>query len=140
MSPWWILMLVVVALTLAGLQEYICQLSMAAVEKDPEKGGLRHFTRVGELSVTVYFTWQYAPIIIFVFYGVLWQTSDFEVKRLEPFYQLSKKTGATAGESLNMDYLTFMSWLVPLRALHHRQYAVIYSCKYISANYKCDIN
>lgn len=53
--------------------------------------------------------------------------TDFEVKRLEPFYQLSKKTGATAGESLNMDYLTFMSWLVPLRALRHKQYAVIYS-------------
>lgn len=53
--------------------------------------------------------------------------TDFEVKRLEPFYQLSKKTGATAGESLNMDYLTFMSWLVPLRALRHKQFAVIYS-------------
>ena len=63
----------------------------------------------------------------FVFYGILWQMSDFEVKRLEPYYQLSRKTGATAGESLNMDYLTFMSWLVPLRALRHRQYAVIWS-------------
>ncbi|KAL7779859.1 hypothetical protein CFE70_009876 [Pyrenophora teres f. teres 0-1] len=50
--------------------------------------------------------------MMFVFYGVLWQMSDFEVKRLEPFYQLSKKTGATAGESLNMDYLTFMSTLI----------------------------
>jgi hypothetical protein len=127
MSPWWILMLVVFALALAGIQEYICQMSMAAVKKDPIKGGLKQFKKVGDLSVTEYFTWQYAPIMIFVFYGVLWQTSDFEVKRLEPFYQLSKKTGATAGESLNMDYLTFMSWLVPLRALHHRQFAVIYS-------------
>jgi hypothetical protein len=127
MSPWWILMLVVIALTLAGIQEFICQVSMAAVKKDPDWGGLIQFGKVGDLSVTVYFTWQYAPVMIFVAYGVLWQTSDFEVKRLEPFYQLSKRTGATAGESLNMDYLTFLSWLVPLRALHHRQYAVIYS-------------
>ena len=127
MSQWWILMLVVIALALAGIQEYLCQRSMSQVNKDPEKGGLISFRKVGDMDITIYFAWQYAPIMIFVFYGVLWQMSDFEVKRLEPFYQLSKKTGATAGESLNMDYLTFMSWLVPLRALRHRQFAVIYS-------------
>ncbi|KAI4930784.1 uncharacterized protein J4E92_004616 [Alternaria infectoria] len=97
------------------------------VKKHPDRGGLWSFEKVNSLSVAQYFAWQYAPIMISVFYGVLWQMSDFEVKRLEPFYQLSKKTGATAGESLNMDYLTFLSFLVPLRALRHRQYAVIYS-------------
>ncbi|KAL1799810.1 hypothetical protein ACET3X_000152 [Alternaria dauci] len=127
MSSWWILMLVVIALALAGVQEYLCQKSLKSVESLEGKGGLMIFETVGDLTVTQYFTWQYAPIIISVFYGVLWQMTDFEVKRLEPFYQLSKKTGATAGESLNMDYLTFLSFLVPLRALHHRQYAVIYS-------------
>ncbi|KAG9192843.1 hypothetical protein G6011_11577 [Alternaria panax] len=127
MSSWWILMLVVLALALAGVQEYLCQKSLRSVKENPDQGGLMPFGKVGDLTVTQYFTWQYAPIIISVFYGVLWQMSDFEVKRLEPFYQLSKKTGATAGESLNMDYLTFLSFLVPLRALHHRQYAVIFS-------------
>lgn len=119
-------MLIIVALGLAGLQEYLCQLSMRKVREDPDSG-LVKFKKAGDLPVTVYFTWKYAPIIFFVFYGILWQMTDFEVKRLEPFYQLSQKTGATAGESLNMDYLTFMSWLVPLRALRHKQYAVIYS-------------
>ncbi|KAJ4378138.1 hypothetical protein N0V83_000971 [Neocucurbitaria cava] len=92
-----------------------------------KRGGLVQFKKAGDLTMTQYFTWKYAPIVFFIFYGILWQMTDFEVKRLEPFYQLSKKTGATAGESLNMDYLTFMSWLVPLRALRHKQYAVIYS-------------
>ena len=127
MSSWWISILVILALALAGVQEYLCRKSLKSVEHDPAQGGLKKFEKVGDLTVTEYFTWQYAPIIISVFYGVLWQMSDFEVKRLEPFYQLSKKTGATAGESLNMDYLTFLSFLVPLRALHHRQYAVIFS-------------
>ncbi|KAB2102910.1 hypothetical protein AG0111_0g8877 [Alternaria gaisen] len=127
MSSWWISILVILALALAGVQEFLCQKSLKSVKELGEKGGLMIFGTVGDLTVTQYFTWQYAPIIISVFYGVLWQMSDFEVKRLEPFYQLSKKTGATAGESLNMDYLTFLSFLVPLRALHHRQYAVIYS-------------
>ncbi|KNG49532.1 hypothetical protein TW65_03703 [Stemphylium lycopersici] len=127
MSRWWIFALIVIAISLAGVQEYLCQVSLNAVKKNPEDGGLAQFRKVGDMSITIYFAWQYSPIMILVFYGVLWQMSDFEVKRLEPFYQLSKKTGATAGESLNMDYLTFMSWLVPLRAFHHRQFAVIYS-------------
>jgi hypothetical protein len=120
----WLAMLTFIALALAALQEFLCQKSITA-----EKGGhgLAEFKKADELSLTAFFTWKYAPIIIFVFYGILWQMSDFEVKRLEPYYQLSQKTGATAGESLNMDYLTFMSWLVPLRALRHRQYAVIWS-------------
>ncbi|KAF2852310.1 hypothetical protein T440DRAFT_393144, partial [Plenodomus tracheiphilus IPT5] len=122
----WISMLIIVALVLSGLQEFLCQWSMGNVKKDTKDGILR-FGKVGDLTIWLYFAWQYAPIMVFVFYGILWQMTDFEVKRLEPFYQLSQKTGATAGESLNMDYLTFMSWAVPLRALRHKQYAVIYS-------------
>ncbi|KAF2111726.1 hypothetical protein BDV96DRAFT_649703 [Lophiotrema nucula] len=122
----WLSFLVVIALALAGLQEFLCQLSMKRAREDPENGGLIKFKKPGELTITEYFTWKYAPVLVFVIYGILWQISDFEVKRLEPYYQLSKRTGATAGESLNMDYLTFMSWLVPLRALRHKQYAVIY--------------
>jgi hypothetical protein len=122
----WLAMLIFIALALAGLQEFLCQLSLQRIHED-DQGGLITFDKAGDLTITKYFTWKYAPIMTFVFYGILWQMTDFEVKRLEPYYQLSKKTGATAGESLNMDYLTFMSWLVPLRALHHKQYAVIYS-------------
>jgi hypothetical protein len=119
-------MLICISLVLAGVQEFLCQRSMRLVREDPD-GGLAQFVKADDLSLTAFFIWKYAPIMIFVFYGILWQMSDFEVKRLEPYYQLSKKTGATAGESLNMDYLTFTSWLVPLRALRHKQYAVIYS-------------
>ncbi|XPS96428.1 hypothetical protein M3J09_005696 [Ascochyta lentis] len=120
----WLAMLVFIALALAALQEYLCWLSKKKAE---EGGGLAEFKKADDLSLGAFFIWKYAPIIAFVFYGILWQMSDFEVKRLEPYYQLSQRTGATAGESLNMDYLTFMSWLVPLRALRHRQYAVIWS-------------
>ena len=120
----WLAMLTFIALALAAVQEFLCQKSITA---EKNKHGLAQFEKADELSLAAFFTWKYAPIIIFVFYGILWQMSDFEVKRLEPYYQLSQKTGATAGESLNMDYLTFMSWLVPLRALRHKQYAVIWS-------------
>ncbi|KAF2738113.1 hypothetical protein EJ04DRAFT_70778 [Polyplosphaeria fusca] len=122
----WLAMLVFIALALAGLQEFLCQLSMKRAKSNQPNDGLIRFKKPGDLSVTEYFTWKYAPVLVFVIYGILWQMSDFEVKRLEPFYQLSKKSGAAAAESLNMDYLTFLSWLVPLRALRHKQFAVIY--------------
>jgi len=125
----WLSFLVIIALALAGLQEYLCQLSIKKSKDEPgehDRGGLVSFRKAGDLTVLQYFTWKYAPVLFLVIYGILWQIVDFEVKRLEPYYQLSKKTGSTAGESLNMDYLTFMSWLVPLRALRHKQYAVIY--------------
>jgi hypothetical protein len=122
----WLAMLILIALALAALQEFLCQLSMKRVRED-DKAGLFEFEKPNDISILIFFTWKYVPIMTFVFYGILWQMTDFEVKRLEPYYQLSTKSGATAGESLNMDYLTFISFLVPLRALHHRQYAVIYS-------------
>lgn len=121
--------LVVVALVLAALQEFLCQLSNKAAENQPSDehtGGLVKFKNAKELTVLQYFTWKYAPVLFFVIYGILWQIVDYEVKRLEPYYQLSKKDGSASSGSLNMDYLTFMSWLVPLRALRHKQYAVIY--------------
>jgi hypothetical protein len=123
----WLAMLIFIALALAVLQEFLCQLSIKKVRDDDKNPGLITFNQPNEITIWQFFLWKYAAIITFVFYGILWQMTDFEVKRLEPYYQLSKKSGATAGESLNMDYLTFMSWLVPLRALRHRQYAVIYS-------------
>ena len=120
----YILFLTILALFLAGLQEFLCQLSQRLAEKDD---GLLKFKQAQEVSTGAYFIWKYLPIIFLLTYGIMWQIVDFEVKRLEPFYQLSKKAGATAAESLNMDYLTFMSYLTPFKAIRYRQWAVTYS-------------
>lgn len=55
---------------------------------------------------------------------MLWQNTDFEVKRLEAFYQLSKEGGALAAESVNVDYITLFNFTRPFRALQRRHYAV----------------
>ncbi|KAL1622901.1 hypothetical protein SLS56_008582 [Neofusicoccum ribis] len=123
MRWWWITMLIIIAIGLGVLQEFLCQVSM----RKGDRGGLLTFIQPQELSMTAYFTWKYAPTIILLSYGILWQISDFEVKRLEPYYQLSRPGGVTAAESLNMDYLTFLSYLIPIRAARHRQWAVLLS-------------
>lgn len=91
------------------------------------KNGLITFISPSDIAGVEYFAIKFLPTIMAVLYGVLWQMTEFEVKRLEPFYQLSKEQGATAAESLNVDYITSVIFLRPLRSLQRRHYAVAIS-------------
>lgn len=122
----WMILLVFIALALSGLQEFLCQLSMRREKSNPPKGILT-FKSAKALSLWEYFAWKYLPTVVLLSYGVMWQVVDFEVKRLEPYYQLSKRAGATAQDSLNQDYLTESAYLVPLKAIRSKQWAVVYS-------------
>jgi len=114
-------------MVMGGIQEVLCQISIHRGNLKPQPHGLVDFVNAVDVSNLAFFTWKYLPTILLVTYGVLWQIADFEVKRLEPYYQLSKKTGATAAESLNMDYLTFLAYFVPFKAIRYRQWAVLFS-------------
>jgi hypothetical protein len=92
----YLLGLSVISIILAAAQEYILQKS--------EKKPLFTFISASSLNTWDYFTFKYLPTMIAVSFGVLWQITDFEVKRLEAYYQLSKKGGALAAESINVDY------------------------------------
>lgn len=120
----YITLLIIIALGLAGLQEFLCQISQ---QRKKNNDGLIKFNDPKEIPTMVYFAWKYMPTMILVTYGVMWQIVDYEVKRLEPYYQLSKPEGATARESLNLDYLTFMTYLIPLMAIRYKQWAVVWS-------------
>ncbi|KAK1970438.1 hypothetical protein LY78DRAFT_255369 [Colletotrichum sublineola] len=88
---------------------------------------LVRFQSPAEVPALEYFAIKFLPTILSVVYGVLWQVTDFEVKRLEAYYQLSKEGGALAAESLNVDYVTSLSWLRPIRAIKLRHFAVAVS-------------
>jgi hypothetical protein len=92
----YLLGLSVISIVLAAAQEYILQKS--------EKSPLYTFTSAASLNTWDYFSFKYLPTLIAVSFGVLWQITDFEVKRLEAYYQLSKTGGALAAESINVDY------------------------------------
>ena len=85
------------------------------------------FHAPGDIEPIVYFAFKFAPTIIAVSFGVLWQITDFEVKRLEAFYQLSKEGGASANRSINVDYITHFNFLRPIRAIFLQHYAVAVS-------------
>lgn len=113
--------LIGISIILAAAQEYLCQ--TAAFGKQP----LFTFHAPSELNTWDFFSFKYLPTGIAVVFGVLWQLTDFEVKRLEAFYQLSKDGGALAAESLNVDWVTFFNLLRPFKAVQIRHYAVAIS-------------
>ncbi|CZT02829.1 uncharacterized protein RAG0_09829 [Rhynchosporium agropyri] len=108
--------LITISVILAAAQEYLFQ-----------KGALYTFASASKLSTWSYFTFKYLPTLVAVSFGVLWQVTDFEVKRLEAYYQLSRQGGALAAESINVDYITFFNFLRPIRALQYKHYAVAVS-------------
>jgi Protein of unknown function (DUF3433) len=127
--PWsmkwpYIVLLIIIALMLGVIQEVLCQISMRQKAKN---SGLIQFFKPTDISTLDYFAWRYMPTMVLVIYGVMWQAVDLDVKRLEAFYQLSKPDGALAMDSLNLDYLTSMSYLIPFMAIKSKQWAVVFS-------------
>jgi hypothetical protein len=113
----YIIILIVISLVLAIVQEWLCQKSIRLAKKNR---GLINFDRVSEVGLLDFIVWKYLPTLVFVIYGVLWQIMDYQTKRLEPYYQLSRPTGSAAAESLNIDYLTMWSNLAHFKAIQYR--------------------
>lgn len=113
-------MLIILSFILAGCSEILYQSSI-------KKGHLITFNRPAEIEGIEYFSIKFLPTLLAVAFGVLWEITDSEVKRLEAYFQLSRDNGATGAETLNVDYITSYRFLVPFDALRRRQYAVTIS-------------
>jgi hypothetical protein len=73
---------------------------------DPQQG-----FSIGEI-----FCYRYLPQMIVVLYGIGWAAVDLDVKRLEPYFQLSKPGGASASDSIFLHYPSDFLALVPITA------------------------
>ncbi|KAJ6258540.1 hypothetical protein Dda_6584 [Drechslerella dactyloides] len=109
----------VLTLGLAGVTEYLIQLSDSIGNK-----GLIQYQFARNVPIGQWIAWKYVPTVVGVVFGVLWQVTDTEVKRNEPYYQMSKPQGSIAKNSLNVDYFEFLSFLTPFQGLKYRQWAV----------------
>ena len=81
-------------------------------------GGLVFST--GTFPAYVTFINLYLPTILAVAFGMLWTWIDLDARRLEPFFQLSKPQGATAKDSLDLDYPFDYVVLASFKALRKR--------------------
>lgn len=126
MRPPWIIMLIMLALALAGVQEWLCQTSIKRQKRTPREGILS-FNDLEDVSVFLFFVWKYFPTMVTIGYSVLYSIMDFDIRRLEPYYQLSRPQGARASASLNLDHLTMFQYFVPFTAARLRQWTVFLS-------------
>ncbi|KAK4645432.1 hypothetical protein QC761_201390 [Podospora bellae-mahoneyi] len=105
----------------------VMAVSVEILYRSSTQDALVKFQSPNDISTAQYFAVKFLPMAIAVTYGVMWQVTNFDVMRLEPFYQLSKEGGALADESINVEYLTQFVWLRPFRAIHCKHYAVAVS-------------
>ena len=94
---------------LVALIEYINKISI-------QQKGLFFAGRAEDFPVGVVFCYRYLPQIVVVVLGVGWAAVDLDVKRLEPYFQLSKPGGATASSSVFLHYPFEFIAFVPINA------------------------
>ena len=70
--------------------------------------------------MTQMFCYRYLPQMVIVLYGIGWAAVDLDVKRLEPYFQLSKPGGASASDSILLHYEFNFLALVPITAAKRR--------------------
>ncbi|KAF5659519.1 hypothetical protein FHETE_9411 [Fusarium heterosporum] len=115
----YITLLIMLSVGLAISQEYLFR----RFHKEP----IVKFQSPKDIDTGVYFAVKFLPTVVAVTFGVFWQFTDFEVRRLEAFYQLSRQQGALASKSINADYVTSFSFWRPFRAIKLGHYAVALS-------------
>lgn len=109
----WPLLTILVALTLSfiAVLEFLSQ-------KSGNDGGIAFSDST--FSASTSFGYLYLPTIIAVLYSILWSWIDLDVKRLEPWFQLSKPGGAEAKDSILLHYPFDFLAFAPLKALRRR--------------------
>ena len=84
--------------------------------KSQQDGGVLFAANINDLSTICSFMYLYLPTLIAVMYSMLWSWIDLDVKRLEPFFQLSNSRGAAAADSVLLHYPVDFLAAVPIRA------------------------
>jgi hypothetical protein len=77
-------------------------------------------SNVNDISLSASIPYLYLPTIISVLYGFLWTWVDLDIRRLEPYYQLSRKDGALGKESILLHYPVDFLASVPIKAVRYR--------------------
>ena len=94
---------------LIALIEYINKICI-------EEKALFFAERAEDFPMSVVFCYRYLPQMVVVALGVGWAAVDLDVKRLEPYFQLSKPEGATASNSIFLHYPFDFIAFVPINA------------------------
>jgi hypothetical protein len=70
---------------------------------------------------------QFSGLILLLLLGSYYMDLDYEVKFMEPWYQLSTTTGSLGHDSMCVDYFTTLTYFSPFKAWGHGHWAVVCS-------------
>lgn len=110
------------SILMAVLLEVLTQQSQRA-------GGLSLVKDADSLPTLVTFGYLYLPTILAVIYNLAWNWVDLDVKRMQPWLELSRDGGATGRNSLFLDYPFGFVAFVPFKAAKRRYVTLIYDLK-----------
>ncbi|KAI2790619.1 hypothetical protein POX_d06140 [Penicillium oxalicum] len=107
-------LLLLMLLTLEGLRQYSIR-----------QGGLVFFSDTSDVSYLQSFAYNCGPIIVALLLVMVWTVTDFDVLRLEPYFQLSLPQGAPA-TVLFINYNFGQTILTPINAARRRHWVVLW--------------
>lgn len=87
-------------------------------------GGLRFFSDTDDLSHFESFAYNYVPVIIALVLATLWSFIDFDVLRLEPYFQMSRPDGCPA-TVMFINYNFGQSFITPITSAKRRHWLVL---------------
>jgi len=90
------------------------------LHRSQRDSGIVFAPNVNDLPAGQTFCYLYLPTIIALTLSFAWTWIDLDVKRLQPFWQLSRKGGAHGKDSVLLHYPFDFVALVPLRAIRQR--------------------
>lgn len=108
---------VVISLGLAGVLEFLAQ-------KSQRQGGLALSSSEDDISESVNIAYLYMPTTVAVLYSLLWTWIDLDVRRMQPWLELSRPHGANAEQSLLLNYPFEFLAFVPFKAWKQRHWPV----------------
>ncbi|CAI7571205.1 unnamed protein product [Penicillium glandicola] len=89
------------------------------------KGGIVFFSYTEDVNSVQSFAYNYLPIIVSLVLVLVWTVTDFDVLRLEPYFQLSRPEGAPA-TVLFINYNFGQTVLTPINAARRRHWVVLW--------------
>ncbi|KAK4082836.1 uncharacterized protein Triagg1_1726 [Trichoderma aggressivum f. europaeum] len=113
-------LLTILTLLIGCAIEALAQLSRS-------RGGLALSRTQDEIPQYAMISYLYAPNIIAVLYSLVWSWVDLDVKRMQPWFELSKLEGATAENSMFLDYPYDFIATVPIKAARRRHWPVFFA-------------
>lgn len=109
-----------ILITFAATSIVIIVLVEFLAQRSQKIGGLALVDDADDIPPLANLAYLYLPTIIAVIYSLAWNWIDLDVKRMQPWTELSNKDGATGERSIFLDYPVEFIATVPFTAAKKR--------------------